>query len=262
MALVLHSVALIACFFGIFLAAVTMRASYPSGRKGSAAFLATSWVLQGTALVLAARDLGALPLRNVAEFMGMLGWIVLGLHLVVWFRSGIQAAGVVLPPIAFLLVLASIVIPAPNVSLPEGQQHGWFFFHTSVATVGLAVLSVAFAMSVIYLAQDHAIRAKRSLTMLVRLPSLQTCDSVGFHALVWGFAFLTLGIATGLVWNMNVHGTYGIHGPKQVFPILAWFVFALLFYARLVRGLRGRKSAYLTITGFALGLLTIIGMAR
>ena len=40
------------------------------------------------------------------------------------------------------------------------------------------------------------------------------------------------------------------------------FVLAVLVYARLVRGLRGRKSAYLTIAGFALGLLTVLGMSR
>ena len=50
--------------------------------------------------------------------------------------------------------------------------------------------------------------------------------------------------------------------PRQVFPVLAWLVFALLFYARSMRGLRGRKSAYLTITGFALGLMTILGLVR
>lgn len=262
MAMVLHTLAPIALFFGIFLAIVNMRRPSRGVHRGSTAFFIAAWLLQGVSLVLMTIATGSLPLRNTEEFLGTLGWIVLSLHLIVWFRSGMQAAGLVLPPIAFLMMMASIVIPAPRVDLPATQQRGWFLFHTTVATIGLAVLSVAFAMSVIYLVQDRAIKAKRSLRLLEKLPSLAACDRVGFHALVWGFCLLTLGIATGVVWNMVVYETYWLHGPKQVFPVLAWFVFALLFYARLVRGLRGRKSAYLTITGFALGLMTILGMAR
>ncbi len=37
-------------------------------------------------------------------------------------------------------------------------------------------------------------------------------------------------------------------------------VFAVVLVARTALGFRGRKSAYLTITGFALGFLIVIGM--
>jgi ABC-type uncharacterized transport system permease subunit len=49
-------------------------------------------------------------------------------------------------------------------------------------------------------------------------------------------------------------------GPKQIFPVLAWLVFASILVCRPMLGFRGRKSAYLTIAGFALGLATMIGM--
>ena len=34
----------------------------------------------------------------------------------------------------------------------------------------------------------------------------------------------------------------------------------MIIYARLARGWRGRKSAYLTIAGFVAGVLTMIGL--
>jgi ABC-type uncharacterized transport system permease subunit len=42
--------------------------------------------------------------------------------------------------------------------------------------------------------------------------------------------------------------------------LLAWAVFAGLLLARGALGFRGRKSAYLTIAGFTLGLMTVVGM--
>ena len=42
----------------------------------------------------------------------------------------------------------------------------------------------------------------------------------------------------------------------------ALILFAVLLFARLAWGYRGRRAAYLTIAGFALGLMTVLGIAR
>jgi ABC-type uncharacterized transport system permease subunit len=124
----------------------------------------------------------------------------------------------------------------------------------------MAFLGLSFAMSVLYLAQDRALKAKKNLHLLERLPSLQKCDEVGLRSLVVGFVLLTLGIGTGLVINTEIYEKLWVWGPKSLFPLMAWIVFAVILSARTLLGFRGRKSAYLTITGFALGLLTVIGM--
>ena len=49
--------------------------------------------------------------------------------------------------------------------------------------------------------------------------------------------------------------------PKQIFPLLAWFVFAAILTARTGFGFRGRKSAYLMIAGLAFALMTVFGIA-
>lgn len=262
MGLVLIPAGLIALSVGIFLAFVGMRHSSRGLGSAERILFGLAWLLFTAGIVYLGTVAGALPLRNLEEFLKVFGWGVLTLHLVVTLRYRMEATSWILPPVAFLLIASGVVLPAPEFSLPEAQQRGWFVFHTSVSTAGVAALSVAFAMAVIYLVQDRALKSKRPLRLLDLFPSLDTADRVGFHALLWGFPLLTLGIATGTVWSMVVHHAYWIGGPKQVFPILAWIVFALLFWARLVRGTRGRKSAYLTITGFALVTMVIAGLVR
>jgi len=260
MGLLLLPLALIAYFLGIFLAIVGSRIRGRGYARMSAALLTVAWGFHLAAIVHAAVETGRFPMANVAEYLLVLSWVILSFHLFLWFRARIQAAGLVLPPLAALLALGALVLPAPTVALPSEHRQGWFIFHTTVATLGMAALCVAFAMSLIYLVQDRALKSKKASRLLDVLPSLETCDRIGYHALLWGFPLLTLGIATGAVWNASVHHTFWIRGAKGVFPALAWVVFALLLYARLVRGFRGRKSAYLTIAGFTLGLLTVLGM--
>ena len=43
-----------------------------------------------------------------------------------------------------------------------------------------------------------------------------------------GFVLLTLGIGTGVVINARLHERLWVPGAKQIFPLLAWIVFAAL----------------------------------
>jgi ABC-type transport system involved in cytochrome c biogenesis permease subunit len=260
--LLILPITLICYFLGIFFSFAGTGSRSRGIERAGAAFLVAGWLLHLLDIAYEGIRVGAFPMRNSAEYLLVLGWIVISLHLFLWFRQRILVAGVVLPPMAMVMTLAALLIPAPTVVLPPSQREGWFIFHTSVATVGMAALCVTFAMALTYLVQDRALKAKRSLKLLERLPSLDAVDRIGFHALLWGFPLLTLGIATGAIWSSIVKHRVWTGGPKEVFPVLAWIVFALLLYARLVRGFRGRKAAYVTIAGFALGLLTVVGMTR
>lgn len=252
---------LVAYIVGIFLVVVATYRKSDTVRTASTAVFVLAWGLHLATIAHQGWAVGRFPLGNAGEFLLALGWIVLTLHLLVTFRWNVAAAGVVLPPLAALMTLPALWLPARRASPEyEGQQF-LFVFHTTTATVGIAALAVAFAMSLIYLAQDRALKSKRAPALLRRLPSLATCDRIGLLAVLWGFPLLTLGIATGSVWSFDHHGRPWVGGAKTAFPLLAWVVFAALLYARLVRGIGGRKSAWITIAGFGLGLLTILGIA-
>jgi len=252
--------ALVAYIVGIFLVAVATYRKNAGARTASTAALVLAWALHLAILAHQGWAVGRFPLGNAAEYLVALGWVVLTLHLLVTFRWNVAAAGFVLPPLAALMTLPALWLPARHAGAEYEGKRFLFIFHTATATAGMAVLALAFAMSLIYLAQDRALKSKRAPALLRGLPSLATCDRIGLMAVLWGFPLLTLGIATGSVWSLDTHGRAWVGGAKQTFPILAWIVFAALLYARLVRGIGGRRSAWVAITGFGLGLLTILGM--
>jgi ABC-type uncharacterized transport system permease subunit len=262
--LLLLPFALIAYFVAIFLSFVGTLGRSALARRGEIALLVLAWLFNLAAIVREARVTGGFPMTNSGQYLLVLGWVVLTMHLVLWFRQRVDVAGLILPPLAALMALGSLLLQARAIPpVPAAHQRGWFLFHTTLATLGTAALCVAFAMSLIYLFQDRALKTKRKLRVLERLPSLDACDRIGFHALLWGFPLLSLGVVTGLVWNWHLHGVVlGNNGPKELFGLLAWGVFGLLLYARLARGFRGRKSAYMTIAGFAFALMVVLGMSR
>ncbi len=262
MGLVLLPLALIAYFNGIFLASMSLARRSEAAERGAEVSFVVAWLLHLAAIVYEGVRVGYFPFTNAGEYLMVLSWVVLGLYLLVALRWRMTQTGLILPPLAALMAFVALLVPSRKVVLPDVQQKGWFGFHVGISVLGMAALCLAFAMALIYILQDRALKAKRTRRLMDRLPSLEACDHIGYLSVLWGFPLLTIGIATGQVVLWAKYGTFWMGGPKQIFPILAWVVLAVLLYARLVRGFRGRKSAYLTIASFALGLLTVLGMAR
>jgi ABC-type uncharacterized transport system permease subunit len=253
-------IALIAYIVGVFLASLSLAYRFTAPRVAAAAVFAVAWVAHLGAVANRGMTTGRFPLTNGAEYLLFLGFAVMTLHLLVWFVWRVYVAGVVLPPLAALATFGALALLPAGTSPPIDSPRGWFLFHTTVSTLGMATLIVALAMSLIYLIQDRALKSRRTLRLLEKLPPLDRCDHVGFQALVLGFVLLTVGIATGVIVNESVHERIWVPGIKQYLALSAWIIFASVLVARFKLGFRGRKSAYLTITGVTLGLMTVIGM--
>jgi ABC-type uncharacterized transport system permease subunit len=262
MARVLLTVALAFQLVGVALAAIgELRHKVSLSTFGAVALL-LAWAVELVTIIAVGVTAGAFPVRTGPEYLLVLGWFVLTLHLILWFRMHVRAASLVLPPVAGLMVLSAFLFGVARTPEQPLRTQGWFVFHTSIATAGVAALAVAFAMSLLFLVKERALKAKRPLRVLEMLPTLEALDRLGFQALLYGFPLLTLGIATGMVYSELLHNQLWIWGPKEIFPVLAWAVFAILLWARFARGIRGRRTAILAIAGFAFALLAFVGMVR
>lgn len=259
---VLLPIALVAYILGIFLAGVGVFYRVELARIGASVVFSLAWIAHLGSVIGQGVATGEFPLSSVAEYLLFLGLAVMTLHLVLWFVWRMHVAGCVLPPIAAAAGFGALALFGTRAAVPVARPRGLFLFHTTVSTLGMATLVVALAMSLIYLFQDRALKSRRALKILQRLPTLDRCDHIGFQALVLGFVLLSVGIATGVMVNATMHGRIWVPGIKQTLPLVAWLVFAGVIGARFKLGFRGRKSAYLTITGVMLGLLTVAGMAQ
>jgi ABC-type uncharacterized transport system permease subunit len=260
MTLGLLSIALVCYTACIALAVIGVVYRSVTARRSASIMFPVTWIAHLAAVLSEGIVAGRFPLASLAEFLLLLGFAVLTIHLYLWFRLKVYTAGLLLPPLAAIAALAALpMLPGGDVQA-GARQDALLLLHAAVSTLGMATLCVAFAMSIFYLIQDHGLKAQRRLALLNRLPSLDRCDHIGFRSLKIGFFLLTVGIGTGVVVNVDLHHKIWVWGAKGTFPLLAWLVFAATLTARTALGFRGRKSAYLIITGFVLGLFTIIGI--
>jgi ABC-type uncharacterized transport system permease subunit len=189
-------------------------------------------------------------LRTLALFVA-LGWLVLRR------KERMAAAGMILLPMAALLLLSSLVEPPHTVASPVGSP--FFTTHVALVFLGLGGFALSFALSTLFLVQRRRLKRK-DFNDIGQLPSMETLDRLNFRTQCVGFAALTAGVAMGVFLLTQSSGTRGIDDITVWGTCAVWLWYAAGLHARVVLGWRGRTAAVFGVVGFgSLGVvLTVV----
>lgn len=266
------------------MATILVHISLLAYTAGAAAFLTwlvradAKWVRAGRLLLLAGLVLHAGAFlapaaTNVAAIgLGTEGWkggqlfsllaaITVAGYLILDWKYDLPVAGAFVAPFTVAVMVPAHLVPSTEREVPPQLYHSVALsVHVGAAAIGTGILALAFGLALLYLASEKQVKSKRPGRLFARLPSLDLIDKAGYRLAVWGFVFLSLTIATGSLVSHESTGHALPFAPKQGFAILAWALFASLIQARLVAGWRGRRLAFLVITGFVLIIGTYVGI--
>ncbi len=192
------------------------------------------------------------PFANMYEFSVAFAWGIMTAYM--WFerRYHQKILALVAVPVALGLMAYATTIPSTIEPLvPALQNNLLLTVHVAVAIVAYGSFTVAFASAILYLIQPEGGRWG--------LPKPEVLDEIGYRALVVGFPFLTLTIILGAVWADVAWGTYWSWDPKETASLVTWLIYGAYLHARVVRGWRGQRAAWLLVLGFAATLFTYFG---
>jgi cytochrome c-type biogenesis protein CcsB len=192
------------------------------------------------------------PFANMYEFSIAFAWGTLVMYAYFERRYHQRVLGLIALPVALAMLLYATTIPATiDPLVPALQNNLLLSIHVAVAIVAYGTFTVAFAAAVLYLVQGE--NGRRGL------PSRELLDEISYKAVVVGFPFLTLTIVLGAVWAEVAWGTYWSWDPKETASLVTWLIYGSYLHARVVRGWRGERAAWLLILGFGATLFTYFG---
>ena len=204
---------------------------------------------------------GHAPLSNLYESLVFFAGTIVLIYLVIERKYGNRVIGAFVAPIAFLaMAYASL---SPNISdriqpLIPALKSNWLIAHVIACFIGYGAFAVAFGVSLMYLMKQKS--ADDTDSMMSHLPDANVLDELNHQLVMFGFLFLSVGIITGAVWANSAWGRYWGWDPKETWSLITWFVYATLLHARLMRGWRGKRTAILSIGGFAAVMFTYFGV--
>ena len=228
---------------------------------GKARFRPAALALVAVAFVAHGVDIGwrgtehVHPAQSVREAIGLLAFILTGGYLLASARYRLTLSGVVVMPVALIMLVAARLTPAG--AEPEGLG-ALGRIHISLATIGVGVFALASALSAIYLVEERALKKKRfdAMAFKDRGAPLEPLDRLA-HRLIWvGFPIFTVALVLGAIWVSKLGES--LDRPEYPLAVVTWLAYAGLLVARQVYGWRGRRAARLTLAGFAAALAVLV----
>jgi len=244
--------------FWIYLIAACCYILYTALRKEGVGHLAFSltvigWIINTVALGVRTVETGRAPYANLYETLVLLAWMVVAGYIAIELKyKKLRVLGAIIISIAFLVVGAAAMLPYRYQAIEPlipALQSNWLILHVITTFIGYAGFAIAFGIGIIYLLKERAERSGRS-SFFDRFPSSEFLDDLNYKFIAIGFPFVTLGIILGAIWANYAWGGYWSWDPKETWSLIVWFIYAGYFHGRLVRGWRGRKTAYFSIVGF------------
>lgn len=135
--------------------------------------------------------------------------------------------------------------------LVPALQSPWLIAHVITCFLGYGSFALGFLLSLLYLL---GIRPSPFV------PPREALEEGTYRAILTGFLFFTVGIVTGSIWAHYAWGRYWSWDPKETWSLITWLIYAGWLHAHLVKGWRGKRTAVLSVVGFASVIFTYFGV--
>lgn len=234
-------------------------------------------------LALASRWLyaGYPPWVSTYEVMSFFAWAVMGAYVILNVKSDYKSAGVLIAPLAFVLLGFASMQPTNPAPLIPALQSVWIFIHVPIIILAYCAFVIAFVASVLYLFKDKQLSEARMTegfnrqrdvaskdTPPSRTPestgilanfSLEQLDELAYKSVAVGFPLLTIGIITGAIWAESAWGSYWSWDPIETWALITWFVFLIYLHAK-TQNWSASIAAYIAAFGFISAICTFLGV--
>jgi ABC-type transport system involved in cytochrome c biogenesis permease subunit len=231
--------------------------------------------LVSTSMILISRagESGHAPFSNLWESMMLFVWATNAGYLIMEYKHKFRTIGIIVMALESVAMLSALLLPYRFKSVEplnpalQNKWHwmtdllstwglekyaiGWLDFHVFTTFIGYAGFAISFGLSVLYLIKEKSETKTQRNALVESFPPAKTLDELSYRAIAWGFPFLAVGIVSGAVWANYAWGTYWSWDPKETWSLITWFIYAAYLHARVTRGWRGKRAAYISIVGFA-----------
>ena len=192
--------------------------------------------------------------QNLAYFnlLSMTLWLIAIIVLGFNFKKQLSRLMLLVLPLCALSLLLIHFVPGEYVV--DASSPG-FLIHTLISLATLSILGVASAQALFVSRLDKQLKSNSAPGENV--PALQDMESFLYGLIYASFAFLTLTIASALIFLTGGTGSVSLHKP--VLSVIAWLVLGYFIYGRIRFGWRAMTAVRFTLSGFILLFLAYFG---
>ncbi|MBX3458689.1 MAG: cytochrome c biogenesis protein CcsA [Planctomycetes bacterium] len=212
----------------------------------------------GTYFIARFSEAGTEPFSNLFEVINLAALCVaLTCFAIARVRKLKTLAAFAFPGIAVIFVVNLLFAD----SAAQGRaSSGLLVVHVVLTLMSYGLFFMAAIAAVMFLLQERALKKHRDPAVIRDFPPLESLRRLVNTCILTGLPLLTLGLGLGFV-AMSDQGWEAIlRNPKIPPSVVLWGVLLLAAAGRWTGRLHGRRHLYMVLAGFALVLMTFVGL--
>ncbi len=191
------------------------------------------------------------------DAMILIAWLIAAEVFVIGLAGRLGRIDVFLLPVAAVVHGLSLTMIPSGAAGPSHQQQWHIIGHAGVISLATTFFVASGVAGVLYLFVHRAMRSKRQLVVLGKLPPLESLERFGRWMVAAGFPLLTFGILTGVCGI--AHAPSAVHRRELMMAsgtFALWLMYGIAMLVIWLRPrLRGPRAAWLASVA---GVLTFV----
>ncbi|HQN65401.1 MAG TPA: cytochrome c biogenesis protein CcsA [Methylophilus sp.] len=184
-------------------------------------------------------------------------WLTVLIYWIADLKHGLHSLqAFVLPPAALFALLPAFA--SKTHLLPTGEGN-LYVLHICIALLAYSLFTFASLHALLMTIAERNLHNKPTPFKLPDFPPLMVMENLLFRVLAFGFALLTVTLASGMLFSEQIFGKPLQLNHKVVFSIASWVIYGWLLFGRYRYGWRGRTAIRWTLWGFILLVLAYVG---
>ncbi len=202
--------------------------------------------------------LGVVPVSTAFDALSFLAFAILVVYLIIELSFKNKISGFFIVSFAFIVEIISAFNYNWEPETNELLANASFVAHASLNIVGYTALSLSAIYALMYVIQNHNMKTRRFNVLYDQLPALTHLEMMSIRSVLIGILTMGAGIFLGHLQTSQTFGKFFLTDPKVVVTDIIWLAYFFGYIgARLFRW-RGRRMAYLALSGFT--VLTLGGI--
>jgi ABC-type uncharacterized transport system permease subunit len=191
---------------------------------------------------------------NLLTSLSIAAWFMAFIALFFSSKAPTIQPGMIIFPIVMVTLALKGTVPAEAETHITAPALEW---HILLSLASYSLFSLAAVQAILLAIQERLLRKRNISGLLRKLPPLESMETRLFQLITTGFALLTIGLITGLLFIEDLFAQHLVH--KTVLSLIAWCVFAILLWGRVYHGWRGTTAVRWTLVGFTFLVLAYFG---
>jgi len=227
--------------------------------KVGIALMILGTALHAAGVVLRGIAASRVPWANMYEFSITGALFVVFIFLVALTIKDVRLIATFVSGFVLLILGAATSVFYVEVkSLMPALQSYWLVIHVVVAVLATAFFNIAAGLSIAYLLKSAGWleKSKRKAVQSVKrildlFPPLESLERLAYRFNIIGFILWSFTLIAGAIWAERAWHRYWGWDTKEVWTFIIWVIYAGYLHANATRGWTGKRSAWLSLIGFA-----------